>query len=71
MTKEQIALSMGVSRMAIWKVEQRYKKCGEDGLKTHKPGRLFESLSEKFYNLVVEEWKKNKYACPKGNTRGH
>ena len=65
MTKEQIALSMGVSRMAIWKVEQRYKKCGEDGLKTHKPGRLFAPLSAKFYNLVVEEWKKNKYGARK------
>ena len=43
--------------MALWKLEQRYNKYGEDGLKDHKPGRLFEPLSAKFYDLVVDEWK--------------
>ena len=52
---------MKISRMALWKIEQRYKKWGEDGLKDHKPGRLFEPLSHKFYDLVVEYWKK--YKC--------
>ena len=56
---------MRISRMAVWKIEQRYKKWDEDGLKDHKPGRLFEPLSHKFYNLVVKEWKKNKCGARK------
>jgi putative transposase len=52
---------MKISRMALWKIEQRYKKWGNDGLKDHKPGRLFEPLNSKFYNLVIQEWKK--YKC--------
>lgn len=47
--------------MALWKIEEQYKKYGEDGLKDHKPGRLFEPLSAKFYYLVVDVWKK--YKC--------
>ena len=61
MPKCKIALAMKISRMALWKIEQRYKKYGEQGIKDHKPGRLFEPLSPKFYSLVVEEWKK--YKC--------
>lgn len=52
---------MKISRMALWKIEQRYEKRSEDGLKEHKPGRLFEPLSDKFYDLVVHEWKR--YKC--------
>ena len=52
---------MKISRMALWKIEQQYKKWGEDGLKYHKPGRLFEPLSPKFYDLVVEN--RRKYKC--------
>jgi len=47
--------------MALWKIEQRYKKWGDEGLNDHKPGRLFEPLNAKFYNLVVKEWKA--YKC--------
>ena len=47
--------------MALWKIEQRYKKWGNDGLKDNKPGRLFEPLNSKFYDLVIQEWKK--YKC--------
>ena len=61
MPKSKIALAMKISRMALWKIEKRYKKHGEDGLKTSKPGRLFEPLSPKFYNLLIQEWKK--YKC--------
>lgn len=61
MPKRQICLAMKISRMALWKIEQRYEKWGEDGLKDHKRGRLFEPLSPKFYNLVIKEWKK--YKC--------
>lgn len=58
-------MSMKISRMALWKIEQQHKKDGDDGLKTHKPGRLFEPLNSKFYDIVVEEWKKNKCGARK------
>ena len=61
MPKKRIAMAMKISRMALWKIEQRYKKDGDYGIKDHKPGRLFEPLSPKFYNLVIEEWKE--YKC--------
>jgi len=56
---------MKISRMALWKIEQRHKKWGEDGLKDHKPGRLFEPLNPKFYDLVVQDWKRNKCGARK------
>ena len=65
MPKNDIALAMKISRMALWKIEQKYNKWGDEGLKDHKPGRLFEPLSSKFYNLVVEEWKKQKCGARK------
>ena len=58
-------MAMKISRMALWKIEQRYKKWGWQGLKDHKPGRLFEPLNKKFYNLVTKEWKKNKCGARK------
>lgn len=61
MPKGKICLAMKISRMALWKIEERYKKWGDKGLRDHKPGRLFEPLSPKFYDLVVQEWKK--YKC--------
>ena len=45
----------------MWKIKKKYEEWGFDGLKDHQPGRLFEPLSPKFYNLVVQEWKKTKY----------
>jgi len=65
MPKSRIAMAMKISRMALWKIEQRYKKWDKEGLKDHKPGRLFEPLSPKFYNLVVKEWKKQKCGARK------
>ncbi len=56
---------MKISRMALWKIEQRHKKWGDDGLKYHKPGRLFEPLSPKFYDLVIQDWKRNKCGARK------
>ena len=56
---------MKVSRMTIWKMEQKYKKWGDAGLKTEKPGRPFEPLSPKFYDIIVKEWKKNKCGARK------
>jgi len=61
MPKKRIVMAMKISRMALWKIEQRYKKDGDYGIKDHKPGRLFEPLHPKFYNLVIKEWKK--YKC--------
>jgi len=58
-------MAMGISRMALWKIEQRYQKWGEEGLKDHKPGRLFEPLNPKFYDLVIKEWKSNKCGARK------
>lgn len=51
--------------MALWKIEQKWKNDGEYGIKDHKVGRLFEPLNAKFYNLIVEEWKKNKCGARK------
>lgn len=65
MSKSKIAMAMKISRMALWKIEQKYKKWGKEGLKNHKPGRLFEPLSSKFYTLIVEEWKKQKCGARK------
>ena len=56
---------MKISRMALWKIEQRYKQDGKDGLKDHKPGRLFEPLNSKFYDEVVSEWRKQKCGARK------
>ncbi len=58
-------MAMKISRIAIWKIEQKYKEYGDEGLKDHKPGRLFEPLSVKFYDLVIQEWKKNKCGARK------
>lgn len=56
---------MKISRMALWKIHQRYLEWGKEALKEHKPGRLFEPLSSKFYDLVVKEWKKQKCGARK------
>lgn len=58
-------MAMKISRMAVWKIERKYNKWGAEGLKTHKSGRPFESLNSKFYDLVIEEWKKNKCGARK------
>lgn len=54
----RVALAQGVSRMAVWKIWRAYKKYGEEGLKDHRAGRLFEPVGQKFYKKVVDEWKK-------------
>ncbi|MBU1622828.1 MAG: DDE-type integrase/transposase/recombinase [Nanoarchaeota archaeon] len=58
-------MAQKISRVAVWKIKKKYEQWGFDGLKDHQPGRLFEPLSPKFYNLVVEEWKKTKYGARK------
>ncbi|MFH1669896.1 MAG: DDE-type integrase/transposase/recombinase [Candidatus Woesearchaeota archaeon] len=61
MPSGRVALAQKVSRMAVWKIWQAYKKYGKDGLKDHKAGRLFEPLNNQFYKRVVDEW--NKQRC--------
>jgi len=51
--------------MAVWSVWQAYKRDGEEGLRDHKPGRLFEPLNPKFYARVVDEWKKQRCGARK------
>lgn len=65
MPKTKIAMAMNISRMAVWKIEQGYKEWGEECLKDHKPGRLFEPLNPKFYDLIIKEWKKQKCGARK------
>jgi transposase InsO family protein len=54
-----------VHRKTVWEIKKKYKKYGGDALKTHKSGRMFEPLNAKFYDLVIEEWKKNKCGARK------
>jgi transposase InsO family protein len=61
MPKGKAALAMKISRMALWKIEKKYNKYGKNGLKDHRPGRLFEPLSPKFYDEIIKEW--NNYHC--------
>jgi putative transposase len=63
--KTKIALAMKVSRMSIWKFEQKYKKYKGEAFKTKKAGRPFEPLNIKFYDLVKTEWEKNKCGARK------
>lgn len=65
MLKKDIASAMKVSRMAIWKMEQKYNKLGKESFKIQSPGRPFEPLNPKCYALLVEEWKKNKCGARK------
>ena len=60
MPKNRIAMAQKINRKTVWEIQMKFEQHGEDGLKTHKPGRLFEPLNPKFYNLVIKEWKKNK-----------
>jgi putative transposase len=51
--------------MAVWNICRAYQKYGSDGLKDHRPGRLFEPLSPKFYQKVVDEWKRQRCGARK------
>jgi len=65
MPSGKVALAQKVSRMAVWKIWRAYKKYGDDGLRDHKPGRLFEPLNAKFYGLVIDEWKRQRCGARK------
>lgn len=62
---QDIALAQKVSRVSVWKIWQVYKKWGVEGLRDHKAGRLFEPLNPKFYQRVIDEWKKQKCGARK------
>lgn len=49
----------------MWRIKKKYEQWGNDGLRDHQPGRLFEPLTSKFYDLVISEWKKTKYGARK------
>lgn len=51
--------------MNVWRIRKKYEKWGDYGLKDHKPGRLFQPLNPRFYELVISEWKKNKCGARK------
>lgn len=58
-------MAQNVSRISVWKIKKKFEKYGYDGLKDHQSGRLFQPLNSKFYDLVVDEWKKNKCGARK------
>lgn len=60
MRAETIAEIQKISKSMVYRLLKKFNASGIDGMITHKPGRLFEPLSPKFYNLVVETWKENK-----------
>lgn len=61
----KVALAQKVSRMAVWKLKKAHQKYGDDSLRDHKPGRLFEPLNPKFYLRVVDEWQKQRCGARK------
>lgn len=65
MPVNRVALAQKVTRKTVWEIKKKYEKWGWAGLKDHKPGRLFEPLSAKFYDKVIDEWKKNKCGARK------
>ena len=58
-------MALKISRMGVWKIKKRYDDWGWEGLKDHRPGRLFQPLNSKFYGLVIQTWKKNKCGARK------
>lgn len=61
----KIALAQKIHRSNVWRIKKKFEKEGNYGLKDHKPGRLFDPLNSKFYDLVIAEWKKNKCGARK------
>ncbi len=61
----KVALAQKVCRKTVWEIRKKHERCGDDSLKTHRPGRLFEPLNADFYGLVIVEWNKNKCGARK------
>lgn len=60
-----MALAQKVSRISVWKIWCVYRKWGSEGLRNHKPGRLFMPLNATFYGRVVDEWKRQRCGARK------
>ncbi|MBI2137515.1 hypothetical protein HYU12_03285, partial [Candidatus Woesearchaeota archaeon] len=58
---KEIALAQKIDRSNVWRIKQKYDEWGDSALKDHKPGRLFQPLNPRFYDLVIKEWKR--YKC--------
>ncbi len=58
-------MAQNVNRRTVWKIKRRWERFGDEALRDHKPGRLYEPLNTKFYQLVVDMWKKNKCGARK------
>jgi putative transposase len=41
----------------VWRIKQKFETDGKEALKDHTPGRLFEPLSYKFYDEIIDGWK--------------
>lgn len=65
MLVKDIALAQKIDRSNVWRIKKKFESEGDYGLKDHKPGRLFEPLNAKFYELVVHEHKRNKCGARK------
>lgn len=65
MPVKDIALAQKIDRSNVWRIKKKFEMDGDYGLKDHKPGRLFEPLNARFYELVVKEHKKNKCGARK------
>lgn len=65
MPVNEAALAQKITRKSVWEIRKKFKKYGDDGLKNHTPGRLFEPLNPKFYELVITEWKKQRCGARK------
>ena len=62
---KKIASAQKISRVSVWNIRTCFEKYGVYALKDHKPGRLFEPLNAKFYDLVISEWKRHKCGARK------
>lgn len=51
---EDIALAQKVSRISIYKIMQRYKEYGRDGLKDHKTGRRETTLNQNAEIIILD-----------------
>lgn len=61
----RIASAQKINRKTVWEINKKFRLFGDSGLETHSPGRPFEPLNPKFYDLVIREWKRNKCGARK------
>lgn len=61
----KVALAQKIHRSNVWRIKRKFENEGDYGLKDHRPGRLFVPLNSKFYDLVIQEWKKHRCGARK------